>query len=101
MELSMKKFFSIGLFTAAILFASCNFDFFNPTEPVIEQPADTPTDSTTEKPKETSTDKPDEKPADKPADKTDENPCQDGWPQLSAKGTCCMWLLRKETPVLR
>ena len=70
----MKKIFSIGLFTAAILFASCNFDFFNPTEPVIEQPADTPTDSTTEKTEENTTDKPDEKPADKPADKTDENP---------------------------
>lgn len=73
----MKKIFSIGLFTAAILFASCNFDFFNPTEPEIEQPADTPTDSTTEKTEENTTDKPDEKPADKPDDKTDEKPADE------------------------
>lgn len=81
----MKKILSIGLFTAAILFTSCNFDFFNPTEPEIEQPADTPTDSTTKKTEENTTKKPDEqaadktdeKPADKPADKTDEKPADE------------------------
>ena len=64
----MKKILSIGLFLTALLFTSCNFDLFLPTDSSIEQPADTPTDSTTEKTEENTTDKTDEKPSDKNAE---------------------------------
>ena len=64
----MKKILSIGLFLTALLFTSCNFDLFLPTDSSIEQPADTTTDSTTEKTEENTTDKTDEKPSDKNAE---------------------------------